>query len=72
MAKSTITKIAIGTGIGALAGAITYKMVKDHKEKKAMEKILNEKEYIFEEEDYQDIQLLNDENIVPKRKYIKI
>ncbi len=59
MEKKTVKKMAIGAGALAFAGAIAYKLVKDHKEKKAIEYYLSLEDEITEEE-------------VQPRKYTKL
>ena len=71
MTKKTISKMVMGVGFGALAGAITYKLIKDHKNIKAMNKLLMEEDYLVEETE-QEEDLLTHEDMVSKRKYIKI
>ena len=73
MTKKTITKMAIGAGIGALTGTIAYKIIKDRRDIKATKKLLEEEDYITEESEDEmekNSQLLTHEDMLSKRKYI--
>lgn len=70
MTKKTITKMAIGTSIGALAGAIAYRLIKDHRETKEIKTILDDDE--FEEEINTENDFLTHEDMTYYRTYTKL